>query len=133
MPMPSYASVDDYLAAQSADAQRALQRLRALIKKTRPKLVESISYKVPTYALDGKPVVFFAAWKAHYSLYPATAAVFAAIPALLPFKHAKDTLRFDYAATVPSELVAKLVSVRVGEVSGSAAPPGKGAAKRRKA
>jgi uncharacterized protein YdhG (YjbR/CyaY superfamily) len=33
-----------------------------------------ISYKIPTYKLHGRPVIYFAGWKQHYSLYLATAA-----------------------------------------------------------
>ena len=116
MPMPSYDSVNAYLAAQTEDVRRVLKRVRATVKKAEPKLEESISYKVPTYKLGDKPVVFFAAWKAHYSLYPATVAVFEAVPALVPFKHAKDTLRFDYGDAVPVDLIAKLVKARAKEV-----------------
>jgi len=120
--MPSHDSVDAYLADQRDDVRRTLQRVRAVIKKSVRGLDESVSYKVPTYKLAGTPIVFFAAWKAHYSIYPATPAVFEALPQLLPFKHAKDTPRFDYAASVPVDLIAALVKVRADEVARDAAP-----------
>ena len=117
MPMPSYDTVDAYLADQRDEVRVILERVRAIVRKAGPKLEESISYKVPTYKLGDTPVVFFAAWKAHYSMYPATAVVFAAVPELLPMKHAKDTVRFDYSASVPSGLITKLLKARLKEVS----------------
>lgn len=114
--MPTYESVDAYLAAQRDDVRSTLERVRDVIRKAGPKLEETISYKVPTYELGNTPVLFFAAWKAHYSIYPATPAVFEAVPELLPMKHAKDTVRFDYAASVPSGLITKLVKARLKEV-----------------
>jgi hypothetical protein len=60
--MPRSESVDAYLVAQSDIARRVLKIVRATIKKAGPKLAESVSYKIPTYTLNEKPVVFFGAW-----------------------------------------------------------------------
>ncbi len=117
MAMPDYESVDAYIAAQSEIARPMLTRMRNLIRKAAPEVVESISYKVPTYKLQGKPLVFFAAWKEHLSLYPATSAVFAEVPDLLPFKHAKDTVRLRYDAALPVHLVAAFAKARAREVA----------------
>ena len=64
--------VDAYLATLHADQHEALQRLRAEIARLVPDAVEAISYGMPTFKLHGRGLVWFAAWKAHCSIYPLT-------------------------------------------------------------
>jgi uncharacterized protein YdhG (YjbR/CyaY superfamily) len=70
-------SVDDYIAAQPAAAQAMLKRVH-IIRRSLRGAEEVVSYKIPAYKLGGRPVIYFAGWKAHYSLYPATQRVLAA-------------------------------------------------------
>jgi len=39
-PMQSYKTIDDYIAAQTPEAQRILKELRSIIKKAAPKVIE---------------------------------------------------------------------------------------------
>ena len=71
-------SVDDYIASQPEAVQGTLERVRSAIRKAVPTAEEVISYKIPCYKLPGGPVIFFAGWKQHYSLYPANARLIAA-------------------------------------------------------
>jgi uncharacterized protein YdhG (YjbR/CyaY superfamily) len=113
-------SVDDYIAAQPEAARRALKLVRAAIRKTVPKTVESISYKIPTYKLQGERLLYFAGWKKHYSLYPATKRLLAALKDdLKQFEVVKSTVRFSLAEPVPVELIAKMAKFRSKEVSES--------------
>jgi uncharacterized protein YdhG (YjbR/CyaY superfamily) len=70
MAKPSFKSVDEYIASQPEAAQSVLERVRATIRKTVPRAEEMISYNIPTYKIDGEPMIYFAGWKQHYSLYP---------------------------------------------------------------
>ena len=67
-----FKSVDEYIASQPKAVQGVLERVRNIIRKTVPVADEVISYKIPTYKLHGGAVIYFAGWKKHYSLYPAT-------------------------------------------------------------
>ena len=52
-------TVDDYLAAVPEDARAALDKQRKTIKAAAPKATEGISYQVPDFKVDGKPLVGF--------------------------------------------------------------------------
>ena len=72
MAKTDFHSVDEYIAQQPAERQPVLQRVRRTIRKALPQAEEGISYQIPAYKLDGSPVLYFAGWKEHVSLYPAT-------------------------------------------------------------
>jgi uncharacterized protein YdhG (YjbR/CyaY superfamily) len=113
-------SVDKYIAAQPEAARRALKLVRTAIRKAVPKAEESISYKIPTYKLHGERLLYFAGWKQHYSLYPATKRMAAALKDdLKQFEVVKSTVRFSLAEPVPVELIAKMAKFRAKEVSES--------------
>jgi len=87
MAKTAFKSVDEYIATHPEGAQATLQRLRSTIRKALPGAEEGISYQIPTYKLRGDHVVYFAGWKEHYSLYPATGRLVAA------FKDGPRTVR----------------------------------------
>ena len=79
MPKTEFKSVDEYIAAQPEAVQDVLALVRGTIREALPKADEVISYKIPTYKLRGEPVLYFAGWKRHYSLYPVSDHVVAAL------------------------------------------------------
>lgn len=110
--------VDDYIASQPEAAQRVLARVRSAIRKAVPGAEEMISYKIPTYKLHGRPVIYFAGWKQHYSLYPSTDRVLAAFKDdLAPYEVNKGTIRFPLSGPVPVKLIEGIAKVRAKEVA----------------
>jgi uncharacterized protein YdhG (YjbR/CyaY superfamily) len=111
-------TVDDYIALQPAAVQSLLERVRSAIRKAVPAAEESISYKIPTYKLQGRPVIYFAAWKQHYSLYPATAQIVAALKdELAAYEVEKGTIRFPLSGPVPVKLIARIAKLRAQEAT----------------
>jgi uncharacterized protein YdhG (YjbR/CyaY superfamily) len=111
-------TVDDYIAAQPESAHATLSLIRDTIRKAVPKAEESISYNIAAYKLGGVPVLYFAGWKKHYSLYPATAGVIAALKGeLAPYKVVKSTLQFPLSAPVPVALIKKIAKIRAREAA----------------
>jgi uncharacterized protein YdhG (YjbR/CyaY superfamily) len=112
-----FKSVDQYIADRPDSVQSILERVRSTIRKAVPQAEESISYKIPAYKLRGDPVLYFAAWKQHFSIYPATARVIAAFKEDIAPYVVKSTLRFPISQPVPAALIARLAKFRAKEVA----------------
>ena len=118
MARTDYTSVDDYIAAQPAAARPVLERVRATIRKALPGATEEISYQIPVYKLDGVMVLYFAGFKHHYSIYPATARVVGALEKELEgLLHSKATIRFPLADAVPTRLITRIAKLRAAEAT----------------
>lgn len=115
--------VGAYVAAQPESVRDVLVRVRAVIRKALPGAEESITYAIPTYKQGGVAVVYFAAWKAHYAIYPVSDAIRAALAdALEGHVLRKDTLRLAYDARVPEGLIARIAKARAKEVREATKP-----------
>jgi uncharacterized protein YdhG (YjbR/CyaY superfamily) len=118
MAKPRMKSVDEYIAAQPEAAQGALERVRAAIRKALPHAKEVISYNIPAYKIAGKPVIYFAGWKQHFSLYPVSERVVASCQAGdAPHEVKNATIRFPLAEPVPVALIDRIVKLRAKEAA----------------
>ena len=112
-----FKSVGEYIATQPKASQAVLRRIRSIIHKAVPAAEEVISYQIPTYKLQGTYVVYFAGWKQHYSLYPASGRLVAAFKDdLAPYKVNKGTIRFPLSEPVPVKLIEGIAKFRAKEV-----------------
>ena len=118
MAKTDFKSVDEYIATQPENVQAILQRVRGTIQKAVPRAEEVISYQIPAYKLHGGAVLYFAGWKQHYSLYPASDRLVKAFKGdLAPYKVSKGTIRFPLSEPVPAKLIAGIAKFRAKETA----------------
>ena len=118
MVSPDFQSVDEYIASQPETAQAILKQVRTTIRKALPEAEEVISYKIPTYKIPAGPVLYFAGWKQHYSLYPANDTIVAAFrDDLAAYEISKGTIRFPLSEPVPVKLIEGIAKFRAKEVA----------------
>ena len=92
-------TVDEYIAGAPKEKRATLTKLRTTIKAAAPKAVESISYGIVGYKLNGKRLVYFGYAKAHYALYGTS----------------ESTTRFPADKQLPLGAVTKIVKARRAE------------------
>jgi uncharacterized protein YdhG (YjbR/CyaY superfamily) len=108
-------TVDAYIAEFPEGLQKILKKLRAMIKQLAPEAVESIAYAMPGYKLNGKPLIYYAAFKEHIGLYatPSGHEKFAA--ELAKYKQGKGSVQFPLDEEMPYALIERIVKFRVKE------------------
>ena len=116
--MAKYADVDEYLAGLPTDRREVMEQLRRAIREAAPDASEAIAYNMPALRLGGRFLVSYEAYKRHYSLFPWTDAMLAALGEdLRPHAVGRGTIRFAADEPIPLELVARVVEFRHDEVS----------------
>src|SRR5207302_8550273 len=79
---------------------------------------ELISYQIPVFKLTGVPMLDFAGWQHHSSLYPASDALVAAFKdELAPYERSKGTIRFPLSEPVPVSLIERIAKFRAEQLT----------------
>ena len=116
-------TVDAYLADVPEPARTTLSKMREVIRSVvPPETTEAISYGVPTFKLKG-PVIWYAAFSKHCSLFPTAAVIeqFAAVieqfkDELKAYTTSKGTIQFPVDKPLPATLLKKMVKARLAEM-----------------
>jgi uncharacterized protein YdhG (YjbR/CyaY superfamily) len=117
--------IDDYIASFPQNVQEILKKIRLTIKKAAPAAEETISYKIPTFTLNGTYLIYFAAYKKHVSLYPAPIGQAEFQAELSAYESGKGTAKFPLDKPIPYDLISKIVRFRVKENLARAEAKGK--------
>lgn len=121
MSRPAASPVDAYLERFDGEARVALGQLRALLRDALPEATETMSYGIPTLDLYGKHVLHFAGYARHVGLYPTPSGMTAFGAELAPYARGKGSVRFPLGEPLPVDLIRKIASFRVDEVTAAAA------------
>ncbi len=108
-------TIDEYIRLQSFDIRDVLEKIRTTIQQEAPDAIETINYQMPTFKLNGKNLVHFAAWKNHIGFYPTPSGLDAFKEELSKYKGAKGSVQFPLNQPMPYDLIRKIVKYRVEE------------------
>jgi uncharacterized protein YdhG (YjbR/CyaY superfamily) len=106
-------NVEEYMSQVPQPQRAALERLRNTIKSIVPDATEVISYEIPTFKLNGRMLVSYAAFKKHCSFFPGAGPVATHADDLKSFQTSKGTIQFTPEHPLSMALVKKLVKTRI--------------------
>jgi uncharacterized protein YdhG (YjbR/CyaY superfamily) len=106
-----------YLASLPLPVRKRLQEIRDIVRALAPDATEVFSYGIPGFKLNGKPLVWYAAFRHHTSLYPMTASIRRRhASALKGYKMSTGTVQFPLDTPLPTALVERLIKARLAEL-----------------
>lgn len=110
-------NIDEYISSFPETIRQVLESVRATIKAAAPEASESISYGMPAYKLNGRPLVYFAGYKKHIGFYATPNGHAAFSEELSKYKQGKGSVQFPLDKPIPLELIFRIVEFRVKESS----------------
>ena len=108
-------SIDGYIAEFPPETQRVLGEVCALIRASAPDATETISYAIPTFDMNGKHLVHFAAYEKHIGFYPTGGGIEAFKDELGQYRSGKGSVQFPLEQPMPADLIRRIVAFRVDE------------------
>jgi uncharacterized protein YdhG (YjbR/CyaY superfamily) len=108
-------SVDQYISEFAYDVQKNLKLIRNAIRENAPGAVESISYGMPAYKLNGKPLVYFGAFANHIGFYATPNGHEKFASQLSLYKRGKGSVQFPSDEELPIDLIIAMVKFKVSE------------------
>ncbi len=108
-------SFEDYISRFLPDIQSRLRRIMRLIQENAPGAIESISYGMPAYKTNKKPLVYFAAFDKHIGFYATPTGHEHFKKELSFYKHGKGSVQFPHNKDLPMKLIAEIIKFRVSE------------------
>jgi uncharacterized protein YdhG (YjbR/CyaY superfamily) len=115
--MTAPSTVDGYVATLPEARRAGLEAIRTAVNAAAPQATETIAYAMPALrSHGGQFLVSYAAYKRHYSLFPASERVIEGLGAVLtPYLSGRGTIRFPADQPIPTDLIARIVEIRFAE------------------
>ncbi len=110
---PVARTIDEYIDGFPAEVQLILEKIRRTIRKAAPAAEEAISYQIPVFKLNGKPLLYFAAYKKHVAVYPAPRSADEFKDELAAYAGGKGTVQFPLGAPIPYDLIRRIATFRL--------------------
>lgn len=106
-------TVEEYIAQFPAKTQKLLKQIRKAMRTELPKTDEVISYGIATFKMNGKPVIYFAGYQDHVSVYPVPKGSAAFQKQVERYQTGKGTLRFAVDKPLPLAFIRKAAQYRL--------------------
>ena len=106
--------IDEYIAGFPKEVQALLKKIKVTIRQAAPTAGEKISYRIPTFTLNGN-LVHFAAFKKHIGFFPTSSGIKEFKRELSGYRWSKGSVQFPLDQPIPLGLIRKIVKFRVRE------------------
>ena len=110
-----YTDIDGYINTFPENVRIILRQIRRIINEAAPGAVESISYGMPAFKTNGKPLVYFAAFKNHIGLYATPTGHKEFEKEFSKYKQGKGSVQFPIDKPMPLKLISEITKFRVKE------------------
>lgn len=107
--------VDDYINGFAGETKKCLEQIRRIINTEAPDATEGLSYGMPAYKIDGKPLVYFAGYKHHIGFYATPTGHKKFEKELSKYKQGKGSVQFPLDERMPLKLIAEITKFRMQE------------------
>lgn len=111
--------IDAYLKDVKPEFRIELLKIRKIVHDMVPDAVESISYGIPTFKYKGKPLIYYAGFKDHMSIFPTAGPAKEYANRLKGYKIAKGTIQFTLEKPLPEDLIKDIVQYRLNSIEQS--------------
>jgi len=111
----AYKNIDEYINNFPKETQELLGQIRMTIRQVAPEAEESISYGMPAFKTNGKPLVYFAAFKNHIGFYATPTGHKEFADELSKYKQGKGSVQFPLDKSMPFDLIERITRFRVKE------------------
>lgn len=118
--MAAPTSIDAYLASLPVPRRTIAEEIRQRVAAASPDAIEGIKYGMPTAAIGGEAILYYAVWKTHVGLYPVYRGSTAFEAAVAPYRDKKDMVRFPLSRPLPYEIVDLILDARINALRAAA-------------
>lgn len=110
-----FKTVDEYILNFPEKIRVKLETMRQTIKQNAPGSIETISYGMPAYKLNKRPLVYFGGFSSHIGFYATPTGHQEFKKELSIYKQGKGSVQFPLDQPLPLELISQIVRFRVAE------------------
>ena len=116
----SSAQVTAHLKKFGPEQKKILTDLRDHIASKLPNAEQVIKYGIPTFLIEGVPVIGFDGYKAHNSIFPYSGSFNARLKKdLEKYVQTKGSIHFDGGKSIPKPLINKILVERIQQINDS--------------
>lgn len=109
----SKALVTAHLKSFPVEQRRVLQLLRDQIAVELPEAKQVVKYGIPTFVIDGVPIIGFSGYKKHNSIFPYSGSVTSKLKAELEnYEQTKGSIHFPVEKPFPKTLLKKILKAK---------------------
>ena len=113
----SKALVTAHLKSFAPEQRKSLQVIREQIAAEIPEAKEVIKYGIPTFVIDGVPILGFSGYKNHNSLFPYSGSVTSRLEKeLATYEQTKGSIHFPIDKPIPKTLLKKIIKAKMAQL-----------------